>query len=92
MVKKKVLVIGGGGYLGARISLFFSKNGFQVTALCHKSVEQNYYWISNIHEILYGDITNFSTIEKLDNEKFEIVIYLVSLDQNESNGAPVICK
>jgi len=84
---KKVLLIGGSGYLGTRISKYLSENGFKVFVFC-RSLPKKSSWESLISEFIIGDITKKEDLNKLSVEQFDIAIHLVSLCNQDSNENP----
>ena len=84
---KKVLLIGGSGYLGARISKHLSENGFEVFVIC-RSLPKKSSWKSLISGFIIGDITKKEVLNKLSVEEFDIAIHLVSLFSQDSNDNP----
>jgi nucleoside-diphosphate-sugar epimerase len=89
MVKKKVLVTGGSGYIGARLCLYLANEGYSVTALCHSNVPTDDNWISLMDRILIGDIRDENFLLEIAEYKYDILIHLVSLDHHQSNGSPL---
>jgi UDP-glucose 4-epimerase len=85
---KKVLVTGGGGYIGARLCLHLANQGYSVTPLCHSKVPDDKNWISRMDSVLTGDIRNEKFLHELAENKYDILIHLVSLDHHQSNGIP----
>ena len=88
MVKKTVLVTGGSGYIGARLCLHLAHQGYKVTALCHSMVPDHARWVSEIDQVIVGDIRDEEFLSELAKQQFDILIHLVSLDHNQSNAAP----
>jgi nucleoside-diphosphate-sugar epimerase len=88
MVKKKVLVTGGSGYIGARLCLYLASEGYAVTALCHSKISSDESWVSQMDKVLVGDVRDESFMSDLAEYKYDILIHLVSLDHHQSNGKP----
>ncbi|WP_113923008.1 NAD-dependent epimerase/dehydratase family protein [Cognataquiflexum aquatile] len=88
MVKEKVLVTGGSGYLGARLCLHLADQGYAVTPLCHSKVPENIDWVSKMEEVIVGDVRDEKLLGELALNKYDIMIHLVSLDHHQSNGLP----
>ncbi|MBI9033218.1 MAG: NAD(P)-dependent oxidoreductase [Bacteroidales bacterium] len=84
----KILLTGANGYLGARLVEELSKNNYSITALCYPNKPNNKQWEHKLDKIIVGDIRDEACIEELTNERFDVVIHLVSLDQHQSNQAP----
>lgn len=90
MVKKKVLITGGGGYIGSRMCLHLAEQGYRVTALCLNSPSDNS-WSSRLEKVVIGDVTDEIFIKQLALDEYQIVIHLVSLDHHQSNsGLPSV--
>ncbi len=86
---KNILVTGGTGYLGAKISLLLSKNkNYNVTVLSRKNRHDKSDWFASVKNVVIGDVSDIKTIKKLAKMKFEIIIHLVSLDHRESENNP----
>ena len=84
----KVLVAGGCGYLGARLSKHFAENGYGVTVFDSFDPSEYYQWTSLMEEIIVGDIRDEATISKLAKKEYNAVIHLVSLDHHKSEDSP----
>ena len=84
---KKVLLIGGSGYIGSRLSKYLAENGYEVFVLC-RSIPKNNSWKSLISGFIVGDITKNEVFDKLLDKKFDIAIHLVSLNNQDSEGDP----
>lgn len=80
----KVIVTGGNGYLGARISSFFARKGFDVIPVCFPAIPEDKEWRNLMFELYEGDIRSDHTISFIRNSKPDIIIHLVSLDHFES--------
>ena len=85
---KKVLIIGGCGYLGARIAEFLANRNYEVSILDTFTHEGYDEWSSLIKNFIIGDIRDEKVIEKLKSHKYEIVINLISLNHHQSNNNP----
>lgn len=88
MVKKKILVTGGNGYIGARLCNYLADEGYSVTALCHSKVPNVENWISKMDKVLLGDIRDEDLMIELAEYQYDVLIHLVSLDHHQSNGNP----
>jgi nucleoside-diphosphate-sugar epimerase len=88
MVKKKALVTGGSGYVGARLCLHLANEGYAVTSLCHSKIPSDENWISKMDKVVVGDVRDESLLRELAENKYDVLVHLVSLDHNQSNGAP----
>ena len=88
MVKKKVLVTGGSGYVGARLCLHLANEGYAVTPLCYSKIPSDENWISKMDRVILGDIRDEVFMQEVAEYQYDILIHLVSLDHNQSNGNP----
>lgn len=88
MVKKKILITGGSGYIGARLCLHFANEGYSVTSLCHSKIPSNQDWVSKMEKVLIGDVRDELFLSELAKDNYDIVIHLVSLDHHQSNESP----
>lgn len=88
MVNEKVLVTGGSGYVGARLCLHLANQGYAVTALCHSNIPSDEDWIAKMDRVLVGDIRDEQFMQELADYKYDVLVHLVSLDHNQSNGTP----
>jgi len=84
----KILITGGSGYIGARLSLFLANKGYQVIPLCFPSIPYDEAWRKKMYEILTGDLRHDNTIVKIFSLKPDIIIHLVSLDHFDSEKEP----
>ena len=91
MVNEKILITGGNGYIGARLSLYLAQAGASVTPLCYPSVPTEQEWCNAMQDGQVGDVRDEEMLRKLakHNGGFETVIQLVSLDHRQSTGTPV---
>ncbi|WP_185146667.1 NAD-dependent epimerase/dehydratase family protein [Chryseobacterium sp.] len=87
---KKVLVTGGSGYIGARLCLHLSNEGYAVTALCHSHIPSDESWVSKMDRIVDGDVRDESVLLELAEYRYDTVVHLVSLDHHQSNGNPAM--
>lgn len=85
---KKVLITGGSGYIGARLSLYLANEGYAVTPLCYPEKPVNQNWLNQMDEVLVGDVRDDIFLMKLAEKQYDVVVHLVSLDHNQSNGNP----
>ncbi len=84
MVKKKILITGGRGYIGSRLSLYLSQKGFDIIPLCNSKIPDNKEWIQSMYLVLQGDLRDKATLNKIEAVRPDAIIHLVSLDHNQS--------
>ena len=85
---KKILITGGCGYLGARLSNYLAEKKYRVTIFDNNFLSKYDSWKSLMEEIIIGDIRDEKTINKLVTKNFDTVVHLISLDHNQSEDAP----
>ena len=83
---KKVLVTGGCGYLGARLSKHLAGNGYDVTVFCRRDPRKFDGWTALMEEVIVGDIRDEASVSKLVKKDYDAVIHLISLDHRKSEG------
>lgn len=91
MVNRKgnILVTGGNGYLGSRLSLYLADTGYAVTPLCYPSAPKDAEWCSKMVRIAVGDVRDENFLRELAwDGNFDTVVHLVSLDHRQSAGNP----
>lgn len=84
----KIVITGGNGYIGARLSQFLAINGEEVIPVCFPSIPEDEDWRSKMFAILKGDIRQDETIAEIAELMPDIIIHLVSLDHFDSEKAP----
>lgn len=84
----KILITGGCGYLGARISKYLAQKGNKVTVLDLAVPSENKEWTLLMDEVILGDIRDEDLLSKLVDKKFDAVIHLISLDHRKSEDNP----
>lgn len=80
----KILITGGCGYLGARLSEYFSLKGNDIIVLDKYLPDGNDSWKSLIYKFLIGDICDPEFLNNIQNKNIDAVIHTVSLDHNFS--------
>lgn len=85
MVKKRVLVTGGSGFLGSHTADQLSKQGFKVVLFDNKPSK----WKSPDQEMVIGDITNFEDCKKACEGVKYVFHYAGIADINESKKDPL---
>lgn len=85
---KKILITGGCGYLGARLSKYLAESGYSISAFDNYNPSKYNQWTSLIEEIIIGDICDEVNITILAKKKFDAVIHLISLDHHRSEDNP----
>lgn len=86
---KKVLITGGNGYLGARLSLHLANEGYAVTPLCYPEKPLDESWLNKMDMVLVGDVRDDRFLTEISENSYDVIIHLVSLDHNQSNGNPI---
>lgn len=84
----KIIITGGGGYIGARLSSFLANKGHKVTVVCFSKIPQQNEWINSMHGVIKGDIREQATLRKIADIKPDAVIHLISLDHHDSEKNP----
>ncbi|MDD4993353.1 MAG: NAD(P)-dependent oxidoreductase [Paludibacter sp.] len=85
---KKILVTGGNGYIGARLCLHLANEGYAVTPLCYPSKPSDENWLGKMDDVLVGDVRDDHFLTEISDNGYDVIIHLVSLDHNQSNGNP----
>ena len=75
-VRKKILIVGGAGYLGGYMTdVFTARNDYEVTVFDNLLYENRY--LKNVH-FMYGDIRDKQKIASIINE-YDVVVWLAAL-------------
>ena len=77
----KVLVIGGSGFLGSRVSDFLSRRGYKVTIFDKKKS----YWISKNQNFIKSDISDTNSLRKAIKGKSFVYNFAAISDIDEAN-------
>jgi UDP-glucose 4-epimerase len=85
---KKILITGGNGYIGARLSLYLADKGYEVTPLCFPEIPQDESWRNKMTKVLCGDIRNEDFLREISTCSYDAIVHLVSLDHHQSAGSP----
>lgn len=89
--KQRILVTGGSGYIGARLSLYLADAGYAVIPLCYPTIPNSPEWCAKMERVATGDIRDEDYLRALSKqEDFDIIIHLVSLDHGKSAGNPSV--
>jgi UDP-glucose 4-epimerase len=80
----KILITGGAGYLGARLSEYLAKKGNEIFILDNINSEGRNDWRALISKIFVGDIRNNETLSQITGFDFDVIIHTISLDHNAS--------
>lgn len=84
----RIVITGGNGYLGARLSEYFADLGNEVIPLCRKPDNRYPEWAAKMFSILEGDICREETITRVTELEPDVIIHLVSLDHSQSEAEP----
>jgi len=84
----KIVITGGNGYIGARLSKYLANKGEQVIPVCFPSIPENEDWKNKMYSILEGDLRKDETISYIAELKPDVIIHLVSLDHFDSEKEP----
>jgi len=87
---KRILITGGNGYIGARLSYELSNLGHQVSLLCYPNIPDDQNWLDVMDSVFVGDITESEVVNSLTDSNYDLLIHLVSLDQYQSDANPVL--
>ena len=79
-----IIIVGASGYIGSRLSVYLSRKGYKVTAVCRNIPVFQKYWKNEIHHFIFGDIDDNRVINEIISVKADVIINLVSLDHHES--------
>ena len=73
-IKKKILIVGGTGFIGYHLAKRAIKRGWQVTSISSRKPKK----IRNLKKVKYllCDITNFKLLKKCIHSKFKYVVNL----------------
>jgi nucleoside-diphosphate-sugar epimerase len=80
----RILITGGCGYLGSRLSEYFAHKGNEIIILDKNLPQGNENWKALITEFLIGDICDPEFLNSIKNKNIDAVIHTVSLDHNYS--------
>ena len=83
-MNKKILILGGNGYIGSRLSNLLEKD-YNLTILDLHSPKN---LVSSNIKYIKSDISNQTVINKLTDEFYDVVINLISLDYKSDNYEP----
>jgi len=85
-IKRRVLVTGANGYIGAQIVKGLIGLGYEIIAHLRNENEGFLKEFENL-QMIYGDIIEDSTINQLSELDLDSIIHTISLDHNQSNEA-----
>jgi len=85
---KNILITGGNGYIGARLSLYLSEKGYNVTPLCFPKIPDDRSWQNKMAAVLCGDIRDDKFLKEISKNEYDAIIHLVSLDHSQSTLSP----
>lgn len=80
----KVLITGGSGYLGGRISEFLADLNYDVSILVRKVPPQSEQWLQKFSDVLLGDIKSIDIQKSIIEKQFDAILYTISLDHHQS--------
>lgn len=80
---KKILILGGSGYIGARLAFLLSQKYHDITIL---DLEIDSRLDNSNIKVINLDITKESVIDEITDEYYDVVINLISLDYNKSQN------
>lgn len=87
--RQKVLITGANGYIGSHLTECLHAAGHKVFALCFEENDAMQKWGAMGIPILRGDITSPSCFELFENDCFDSIIHLVSLNHFDSEKDPM---
>ena len=82
----RVVITGGSGYIGARLSAYLSDKGFEVIPVCFSSIPEDQNWKSKMFGIYQLDLRKEETTSFITSLKPDAIIHLVSLDHTASEN------
>jgi UDP-glucose 4-epimerase len=80
----KVLIIGGAGYLGARLAQRLVARGDSVTVTVRALPSGSAEWARRVDEVLLGDVRSPDLHAQIAARRFDACVYTVSLDHHRS--------
>ena len=86
---KKILLIGGSGFIGLHLAKKLSEFNADITMLCKNPDKIKKLDFSKKISILKGDVTDYKTVEKSIKNKY-VIINLASIVYANSNFDPYI--
>lgn len=84
----KIIITGGNGYIGARLSGYFADEGHNVIPVCFPSVPADGSWTAKMGDIIEGDLRDDKLIDTITKMNPDVIIHLVSLDHFDSEKEP----
>lgn len=84
----RIVITGGTGYVGARLSRDLAAQGHEVIPVCRQILPVHETWRSAMSKVITGDIRDEHTISQIAHSGADAVIHLVSLDHRASEAAP----
>jgi UDP-glucose 4-epimerase len=82
----RILITGASGYLGGRISSYLDAQGHEIYAQLRQIPSDNCAWISSMHEVLQGDLTDTKFLSQICHIPFDAVIHTVSFNHHQSEN------
>lgn len=82
---KKILILGASGYIGSRLSYLLSNHGYKVDVVTNSNNIKNKVWSKKFNRIFNGDVRNHDFLDLISDNTYDILINLISLDNENSN-------
>ncbi len=80
----RILITGANGYIGSRLCQYLNNQGHQIIAVSRSEVPYTNGWSDKIESNIIGDLILEETIDRVFKKNPDIIIHLISLDQESS--------
>ncbi len=80
----RILITGANGYIGSRLCQYLKNQGHHIIAVYRSKVPYAIGWSDKIEDNIVGDLILEETIDKIFKANPDIIIHLVSLNQEDS--------
>jgi UDP-glucose 4-epimerase len=80
----KICIIGASSYVGGWIVENLKNNGHELSVVYRNEPICDYDWKVGLNKIIVGDVTDLNILKSIVEIEPEIIIYLISLNHNES--------